>query len=936
MTLGAGDDRLPAGTTLTLGDSAVATTVVFKIDGRNQTLAGLLKVGSGNASVVNGNAAVGTLTLNIGSGTNSFAGILGGTGAYENNLNLTKIGAGTLALTQINTFTGVAAVNNGTLLITADGNLGGSSATLLLNSGTLASNTTFTLNSGRSLLVGAGVGTVDVGSGKTLTFGGVIGDKSGETGILAKTGLGTLTLSGANGYTGTTQIKNGALTLGAANALPADTILTLGNTTGNTTGTFKLNSYNQTVAGLATAGTGTANRIVNGNSITSTLTINNATDGAFGGILGGPGTYEDNFAVIKTGVGTLTLSGTNTFAGNLTVSTGTLKLANNLALPFNTNKGNIQIDGTLDLNNQSIGLNGLSGSGIILSSTLGTPTITLGYNNQSSIFSGTIQNGSATSVAVTKTGTGILTLSGANLYTGVTTVSGGTLKIGNSAALPFGVGKGDVALTGGVLDLNGTSITINGLSGTSGINSSAVGAPVLSVGGNNASSSYGGVITNLTGTVGLTKIGTGTLTLSATSNYTGTTTIKNGMIAITANSALPSGSVLTLGDSDTNDAGILKLNQRTLTLAGIQTAGGGTSRIISGTSSAGAVLTINNTANFTYAGILGGPGSYENNFGFTKTGTGTLTLSNINTYTGATTVSGGTLKLGSDSALPNAGNLTVNTSTLDINGYSLIVRNLAGSGTVVNNAAGTNNLLTVTSQANSNFTGVIANTTGTISLNKIGTSTLTLSGVNTYLGTTTISQGTLAINADTGLGTGSLAINDGAILSTPSISFSLNANRGIAVGPTSGTGTATFDIATTKTLTYNGAIANNGTGTGAFVKANTGYLILGGTASSYSGGTLVNAGLLAVTATEAAASGGPLGANVTGNNVFVAAGANLSLSNTSNKGSSQIFTVTSSGAALGGIGFSKSALTQTSLTSMFNDSTGANGGVLGVNTAYSR
>ncbi|MCX6877370.1 MAG: autotransporter-associated beta strand repeat-containing protein [Verrucomicrobia bacterium] len=170
-----------------------------------------------------------------------------------------------------------------------------------------------------------------------FTFSGVI--KNGSAAIprvlaLTKQGTGTQILGGANTYTGATMIKNGTLALGTGNdRLPASTTVTLGDGTTNDSGILKLDSRSQQLAGLLTAGAGTGNRVVNGNATAATLTLNIATGtNTFGGALGGPGTDENNFALTKSGTGTLTLGGSNTYAGPTTVAAGTLACATAAAL----------------------------------------------------------------------------------------------------------------------------------------------------------------------------------------------------------------------------------------------------------------------------------------------------------------------------------------------------------------------------------------------------------------------------------------------------------------------------------------------------------------------------------------------------------------------------------------------------------------------------
>ena len=139
----------------------------------------------------------------------------------------------------------------------------------------------------------------------------------------------------------------------------------------------------------------------------------------------------------------------------------------------------------------------------------------------------------------------------------------------------------------------------------------------------------------------------------------------------------------------------------------------------------------------------------------------------------------------------------------------------------------------------------------------VGTQALS-NTANTYTGTTTVSGGVLVVSADGNLGTapaaatiGDLVLNGGTLLATNT--FPLSSNRGIALGPTSGSGTGTIDVTGTNVLTYGGIMANNGTGTGSLTKIDAGTLILAGV-NTYSGGATITAGTLQLGNTSALTS----------------------------------------------------------------------------------
>ena len=179
----------------------------------------------------------------------------------------------------------------------------------------------------------------------------------------------------------------------------------------------------------------------------------------YGGVISGSG------SLTKSGGGTLTLSGNNSgFTGATTISAGTLQVGNSWALGSSGNSLTVSSGGILDLNGQNISVGPLSGGGTITNESVGTnKTLTV---NQTSggVFSGAIQNyGGNGLVALTKSGSGTLTLSGNNTYTGGTTVSGGTLKVGSGSAL--GSSGNLTVSSGGILDLNGYSVWVGPLSG---------------------------------------------------------------------------------------------------------------------------------------------------------------------------------------------------------------------------------------------------------------------------------------------------------------------------------------------------------------------------------------------------------------------------------------------------------------------------------------
>ncbi len=156
---------------------------------------------------------------------------------------------------------------------------------------------------------------------------------------------------------------------------------------------------------------------------------------------------------------------------------------------------------------------------------------------------------------VNKWGLGTLTLSGANTYSGASTVNAGTLQLGSSGALPgtdLIFGSSASTLT---LDLHGYSGTVAALTGgpNATVDNLSGGTSTLSVGNNGASSSFSGVIQNTAGTVSLAKIGSGTLTLAAANTYSGDTIVSAGTLALGSGASLSSASSVSIAAGATFD-----------------------------------------------------------------------------------------------------------------------------------------------------------------------------------------------------------------------------------------------------------------------------------------------------------------------------------------------------------------------------------------------
>jgi len=678
---------------------------------------------------------------------------------------LTFGGPGTLILQGANTYSGGTAINGGTLSISADNNLGATGTALSMNGGTL--NPTVSFSSNRNITLGSSGGTFNMGSGATLTESGLIG---GTGGLTMSTGTGTLLLSGANTYLGTTTISSGVLQLGNASAVQNSTV-SVGATNGLTFGTG-LSPF--TLGGLS----GASNFALSdtGSSAVTINVGNNSANSTYSGVMSGAG------GLSKIGTGTLTLSSANTYAGATSISAGTVQLGVANAIPGGAGKGDVTVNGTLDLHTFSETINGLIGSGTVDTVTGGTPTLTIGSNGDGGTFSGVIKNTAGT-LALVKSGAGTEILSGANTYSGATTVSAGTLQLGAGNAIPSGTGKGDVTVNG-TLDLNTFSATINGLIGSGTVDTVAGGTPVLTLGSNGDGGTFSGAIKNTAGTLSLIKSGAGTEILSGINTYTGGTTINGGgTLQIQADSGLGNASgALAIGGGTLNTTANI-LSSRGITLN-------------TGTDT----FNVNSGFTLTESGIIGSTG------GLTKaTGTGTLVLSNnSNSYGGGTTLSAGTLQVGAVGAL-GSGSVTLNGGTLDlatdnsVNAYNTtiggtvtIASDRASSGAGITHTLGTLSIaagdtLNLTKGANvsSSTAGLTFGTTtlpgsgtapifneasgtlltlgalsGASNLNEQGSGQLTLATASSNTsGTATLTGGTMVLGNTSALGSSAVALH---------------------------------------------------------------------------------------------------------------------------------------------------------------------------------
>jgi len=453
---------------------------------------------------------------------------------------------------------------------------------------------------------------------------------------------------------------------------------------------------------------------------------------------------------------------------------------------------------------------------------------TLAATNYSITGGGTIAanltNGVAGASALTMSGAGTLTLSGTNTYTGVTTISSGTLQLGNggttgslaqtgpildNASLVLNrsnagsltntisgtgmltqVGSGTFTLSGTNTYTGGTTISAGGIQlGNGGTNGSIVGAIL-----DNASlvlnrtDAYS--LTNtISGTGALTQAGSGTVYLTANNTLTGGTIVNAGTLAITNGG--------TLGAS--NDA--ITLNAGTLDLGG-QTSTKGNFTMASGTLQNGTLAATNYslTGSGTVAANLAD--GFAGASALTKSGVGTAILSGNNTYTGGTTVNAGTLAITNGGTMGAANTaVTLNAGTIDLGGQTSTQGNFTmASGTLQNGTlAATNYSLTGSGTVAANLADGFA---GASALTKSGVGTATLSGNNTYSGVTAINAGTLNVVGLLG-SSNTVNVNSGGLLSGNGSMGNVNVASGGTLYPSAVAGTNAATTLTAHSLALN-------------------------------------------------------------------------------------------------------------------------------------
>jgi autotransporter-associated beta strand protein len=461
------------------------------------------------------------------------------------------------------------------------------------------------------------------------------------------------------------------------------------------------------------------------------------------------GGISGNAALTLTGGGTVALGGPASYTGDTTISSGTLKLGAANVLPGGAGVGNLNVNGTLDLNGYSQTINALANNGVVDNTAAGAVTLTVGGNDAVSTVNGIIQNtGGALTLA--KTGNGNLTLNSSNSYSGGTlinasyvypkdnssfgtgpiTVNGGTVyAVGgnyvfsnavtlNGGTLELGGGSGKTVTWAGPLSVTADS-TLTADGGTSGftvadaLDMGSGGYTLTAFAGGGAGVTLlSGPISGATGTIEVTG---GTLKLSGTNSFGGTLRSGAGSLSIANVYAATNATI----DYNAADSGSVNYNSLNCILGALS---GSRSFAFGPTLSIG-----NNGSSTTYSGAMSGGGS------IIKIGAGTWTLTGTNTYTGNTTINGGTLALSGTGSLASPVITVAGGTTLDVSGLTSAF--VLGAGQTLSNRTSTAML-----------NGDIDASAGTVSLTyAAGTPAMTMAG-----GTLTLATGTTFTVDNTG------------------------------------------------------------------------------------------------------------------------------------------------------------------------------------------
>jgi fibronectin-binding autotransporter adhesin len=782
---GPGAVRVEAGTTIFTAASSYSNGTFIA--------GGTLEVTGPNGTISSGNDVnVGTLagstgTLNVTNGGkvtdgNGFIGaVAGATG------NTTVTGAGS---TWTSTFYEVGSTGNGTLTVANGGTVTTSSGSFI-GFGTGSTGSVIVTDTGSVFHSDGVVSVGGQGTGSLLvTNGGTVSSATSNVGSLSS---GTVTVTGAGSTWNTAADftlggnNQGTLTVSNAGSVSIADTLTIANTAGSV-GTLNIGAASGQAA--AAAGAVTTPSVVFGAG-TGQIVFNHTDSGyLFSSDVSGAGS-------IRAEAGSTIFTGTSTYSAGTTIAGGTLQLGNGGTTGSIT--GNVTDNATLAFNrSNAYGFGGaISGSGVVQQNGTGITTLTatnsyqggtvfnagtlsvgadanlgsasgaLTFNGGTLQVTGTTFTATARAInwgangggfdiadagnrftvsqtlgsggALTKAGAGSLVLTAANAYAGGTTISAGTLQLGNGGTTGSIIGNvtnnGSVAFNrsntyqfdgvisgaGAMRQIGSGTTVLTGNNAYSG--GTTISAGILQLGNGGASGSIIGDVldnatlainrsdivaltANISGTGAFQQLGTGTTILAGINTYAGGTTIAGGTLRVENNAALGTGAVTTTGSVLDYANGITLANPIQIDSNHTQL------QVLAGTAAQTGVIS-----------ELNGPRPLE------KIGAGGLILTAVNSYTGATTVNGGTLEVDGSIASSLLTTVNANATLAGIGAVGATQINAGGIFAPGNGAPGTAMTVTgsLTLASAAQYLVQINPTTSSLA---IVTGTATLGGAN--------------------------------------------------------------------------------------------------------------------------------------------------------------------------------------------------------------
>lgn len=873
----------------------------FRVGALNGQSLGVITNSSGTAAFLvlgNGNATGG-----------DFPGIINGT----NTTNVIKYGSGTQTLSGNNTYVGTTTVYGGTLTL----------------SGSPTGNSAVTVNAPGTLTLSYGTNTSKINDLAALTLAGGVLNLSG--GSHAEVVASTTLSPGASSVTrtsGTATLNFGGITRTAGSTLdvPDSVVLTsTGSASSLLTATAGVYA---TVGGTDWAAKNAANTAIVGYSTVGSYNPTTTT------ALGGSGNQSDvttgTDTTLATGATTSTLRFNQNEARTISITSGTLTLT----------QGGLLVTSTV---NPTTGTSTITGG-----------TLNVGSNNSLQIFQNSakgltidsiIANGSGATDLV-KSGTGALTLTKANSYSGGTYINGGTVTLGSSATLSSGLLTINGATAG--LDMGANrSITVGAVTLDGGGSITGTGTSALT---GSSFALKSGTVSAILVTGALTKTTNGTVTLTGNSTSGGALAVNAGSLIITgsgskyrtpgnvisnvdngASVTVSAAGILETGVSGTNATHIgngSSGNSVTVTGAGSSFIQGTTLNVGIGNAASGNSLTIANGATLNAFALLIAAGNNASPVGNTLTITGSGSAASVagvfEPFDGG---SGGIL------SVLNGGTL----STLNGTNYMGYYGNSKNNAVVVDGANSVWNMGTWTN---------LWSGSGTSNGNAI---TVSNGGLINFTANTTTGAGTNAINLNSSgvFSAAGLTLNAGTTIYFNGGILKARSNNASFV--TGGAGLTLVTGGTVDTNTFNSTISSVFNGPGALTKTGAGTLTISSATNSFTGGAVVNGGTLLAAAAANLPSTGNLTVNAGGafsmlnsaavttyavNSLTLAGGANLTFDLV---GTNTVDKLTSTNAATtsgGNIGISINGVTTPAVSATTNLITSASGGLLTGSTHY--